>query len=101
MTTETKTEPKVDFSKVESLRRHMLITASQMAELFRVSRMTYYSWVRGKTVPRGVHRKTVRTVLKKLLDIMVTYNWPPPEVIASESKDRFARLQALLARQDA
>ena len=32
------------FSKIESLRRHMLMTKSQMARLLGVSRVTYYNW---------------------------------------------------------
>jgi DNA-binding XRE family transcriptional regulator len=38
----------LDFRKVEALRKHMLLTTSDMSELLKVSRMTYYGWVKGK-----------------------------------------------------
>jgi len=38
----------LDFTKVEALRKHMLLTTRDMAELLGVSRMTYYGWVSGK-----------------------------------------------------
>ena len=43
----------LDFSKVEALRRHMLLTTSDMAEVFGVSRMTYYGWVKGKPLRKA------------------------------------------------
>jgi DNA-binding XRE family transcriptional regulator len=42
----------LDFKKVEALRKHMLLTTSNMATLLEVSRMTYYGWVKGKPVRR-------------------------------------------------
>ena len=40
----------LNFKKVEALRKHMLLTTSNMAELLGISRMTYYGWVKGKPV---------------------------------------------------
>ena len=40
----------IDFAKVEMLRRHMLLSVSDMAKVFGISRVTYYSWVRGGNI---------------------------------------------------
>jgi DNA-binding transcriptional regulator YiaG len=88
-------QPPLDFTKVETLRRHMLLTTGDMSTLFGVSRMTYYGWVKGKPL-RKSNDVTVRRVLKQLLDIMKNHHWPMPEVIASEQRERFSRLQELL-----
>lgn len=87
----------IDFKKVESLRRHMLLTANDMSSLFGVSRMTYYGWIRGKP-PRKGNDGTVRTVLKQLLAVMVDDKWPVPEVIAMGQPQRKERLDELLKR---
>tara|TARA_R100001510_G_C7640432_1_gene198111 strand:- start:1379 stop:1663 length:285 start_codon:yes stop_codon:yes gene_type:complete len=85
----TKTPP-LDFKKVEALRKHMLLTTGNMAELLGVSRMTYYGWVKGKPV-RKKNEDKVRDILRKLLSIL-NDGWPQPEVIALEQKMRFERL---------
>lgn len=87
----------LDFTKVEALRRHMLLTTDNMASLFGVSRMTYYGWVRGKVL-RKSSEATVKVVLKKLLNIMVEDKWPSPDVIAMEQPQRKERLDELLKR---
>ena len=88
-------QPPLDFAKVETLRRHMLLTTGNMSTLFGVSRMTYYGWVKGKPL-RKSNDVTVRRVLRQLLDIMKNHQWPMPEVIASDQRERFSRLQELL-----
>tara|TARA_R110000823_G_scaffold171108_2_gene303628 strand:- start:65 stop:349 length:285 start_codon:yes stop_codon:yes gene_type:complete len=80
----------LDFKKVEALRRHMLLTNSNMAELLGVSRMTYYGWVKNKPV-RAKNDAKVRDILRKMLGIL-NDGWPQPEVIALEQKQRFERL---------
>jgi len=88
-------QPPVDFTKVETLRRHMLLTTGNMSTLFGVSRMTYYGWVKGKPL-RKSNDIVVRRVLRQLLDVMKNHQWPMPEVIASDQRERFSRLQELL-----
>ena len=88
-------KPPLDFAKVEALRKHMLLTTSDMAELLGVSRMTYYGWVRGKAI-RKSNDESVRTMLRRLLDVMTRHSWPTPEVIASDQKQRKERLVAIL-----
>ena len=68
----------LDFKKVEALRRHMLLTTSNMAELLGVSRMTYYGWVKGKPV-RKKNDERVRDMLRKLL-VTMENGWPMPEL---------------------
>jgi DNA-binding XRE family transcriptional regulator len=90
MTTNT-----LDFTKVEALRKHMLLTTRDMSELLGVSRMTYYSWVAGKPM-RETNRLYVRTMLKRLLAVMTDHKWPMPEVISADQKFRKERLIELL-----
>ena len=85
----------LDFTKVEALRKHMLLTTSDMAELLGVSRMTYYGWVAGKP-PRKTNDAKVRAMLKRLLVVMTEHNWPAPEVIAASPQWRKQRLLELL-----
>ena len=85
----------LDFTRVESLRKHMLLTTSDMAQLLGVSRMTYYAWVKGGLL-RSANDTAVRVMLKRLLNVMTTHSWPMPEVIASSQKQRKERLMAIL-----
>lgn len=84
-----------DFTRVEALRKHMLLTTKDMSELLGVSRMTYYGWVNGKSI-RKSNEESVKTMLRKLLTIMTEHGWPMPEIIAADQKQRKARLEELL-----
>tara|TARA_R100001530_G_scaffold1663_1_gene2947 strand:+ start:958 stop:1242 length:285 start_codon:yes stop_codon:yes gene_type:complete len=88
----------LDFKKVEALRKHMLLTTSNMAELLGVSRMTFYGWVKGKPVRRKNDAR-VRNILRKLLSSMES-GWPQPKVIALEQKERFKRLLEILNEKE-
>lgn len=90
--------PPLDFAKVEALRKHMLLTTGNMAQLLDVSRMTYYGWVKGKAI-RKKNDEKVREVLRQML-AMLSDGWPQPEVIALDQKDRFQRLLEILDKQD-
>jgi len=85
----------LDFTKVEALRKHMLLTTRDMAELLGVSRMTYYGWTQGKPM-RKTNQLFVRGMLKRLLAVMTDHGWPMPEVIAADQKLRKERLIELL-----
>jgi hypothetical protein len=85
----------LDFTKVEALRKHMLMTTTDMASLLGTSRMTYYGWVRGKPL-RKSSDEYVRLMLKRLLAIMTDHQWPTPDVIAMEQPQRRQRLDELL-----
>jgi DNA-binding XRE family transcriptional regulator len=93
----TPNQTPIDFTKVEALRKHMLLTTNDMASVFGVSRMTYYGWVRGKPL-RKSSNEAVRTVLKQLLSLMVDDKWPTPDVIAMEQKQRKERLDECMKR---
>jgi DNA-binding transcriptional regulator YiaG len=92
---QTMPKQNLDFTKVEALRKHMLLTTQDMSSLLGVSRMTYYGWVRGKPV-RQNNTEFVKGMLKKLLTIMTEHQWPKPEVIAMEQKQRKQSLDKLL-----
>jgi DNA-binding transcriptional regulator YiaG len=92
---QTMPKQNLDFAKVEALRKHMLLTTQDMSSLLGVSRMTYYGWVRGKPV-RQNNTEFVKGMLKKLLTIMTEHQWPKPEVIAMEQKQRKQSLDKLL-----
>lgn len=87
----------IDFTKVEALRRHMLLTTSDMSELLGVSRMTYYGWVKGKPI-RKSNDEIVRAMLRRLLVAMSEHGWPTPEVIAADQRQRKELLLELLNR---
>lgn len=92
-------KPPLDFVKVEALRKHMLLTTQNMAELLGVSRMTYYGWVKGKAIRQSNDEK-VREVLKQLLMVMSEHQWPTPEVIALDQKQRLERLLEILNKPE-
>ena len=94
MQTTPKPRPPLDFAKVEALRKHMLLTTSDMASILGVSRMSYYGWVQGKAL-RKTNEEHVRAMLRRLLAIMAN-GWPMPEIIAASQKQRKARLVELL-----
>lgn len=98
MTTE-KRVPAIDFAKVDALRKHMMLTTTNMAQLLGVSRMTYYGYVRGNA-PQRAKAEKVRAALKKLLHIMAEYNWPTPDVMEMEQQDRVNRLSELMESLD-
>jgi hypothetical protein len=83
--------PPLDFSKVETLRRYMLLTVTNMATLFGVSRMTYYGWVSGKSI-RKTNDLAVRRVLKQLLSIVSDEKWPTEEVVKASQTQRMQML---------
>ena len=84
----------LDFTKVEALRRHMLLSIRDISMVLGVSRMTYYGWLKGKPLRKSNDAK-VREQLRQWLDIMKE-GWPQPEVIALESVARRQRLLELL-----
>ena len=95
----TNEESKTWFAKVEELRKHMILTNANMAEVIGVSRMTYYSWVKGKPI-REKNFKKVQAALRKLLDIMTKYDWPKPSIIALEQSQRFDVLKDILKKYE-
>jgi len=89
------THSALDFPKIEVLRRHMLLTASDMAKILGVSRTTYNKWLRGTPV-RKKNEESAKVSLRKLLHIMAEHNWPTPDVVGLSQKQRLERLLALI-----
>jgi DNA-binding XRE family transcriptional regulator len=85
----------IDFAKVESLRRHMLLRNKDMAELMGVTRMTYYGWLKGKPL-RNKNDAKVRSTLRLMLVLLTEHGWPEPQVIAMSPDDRYAELLRLI-----
>ena len=88
----------IDFAKVEILRRHMLLSVSDMARVLGVSRVTYYSWVRGKQ-PRISNMARVKLKLKKMLSLLTEQGWPSTDILEMEQADRVQRLVELLGQE--
>lgn len=84
-----------NFAKVESLRKHMLLTTTQMSKLFGVSRVTYYAWLSNRPM-RKSHEDNVRRVLKKLLGVLADHGWPSNEVVTMSNTKRMEHLQSLI-----
>lgn len=86
----------LDFTKVESLRQHMLLRKEDMASLLGVSRVTYYAWVGGKPLRKSNEANT-RAVLKKLLAVVTEHGWPTPTIRSMQQKHRLTALNELLS----
>lgn len=89
----------LNFTNVEALRVHMLLTTAQMAKLLGVSRVTYSGWVKGKSIRKG-NDTNVRVVLKKMFIIITDHKWPQPAIIAMPSIQRFKTLLEMLDKAE-
>lgn len=89
------TPNQLDFAKVEVLRRHLMLTTSDMSEVFGVSRITYYNWTKG-TPLRTKNLTNTKKIIRKLVAIVKEHNWPTEEVRQLDQKQRLQRLLALL-----
>lgn len=92
MTQQTTKTQKVDFGHIDSLRRHMLLTVSDMSKVLGVSRETYYTWLSGKGYPRPKRENYVRKRVRQLLYLLTEKEWPRPDVIAAHPKERLGKL---------
>jgi len=90
--------PTLDFTGVEALRKHMLLNLAQMATLLGVSRATYFGWTNGKPI-RKTNEAKARAQLKKMLVEVTENDWPTPEIIAMSGKQRMQTLLERLAAE--
>jgi transcriptional regulator with XRE-family HTH domain len=58
----------IDFSKVEILRKHIGLSIDDVAVAMEVSRVSYYSWLRGGGMRKGTASRA-RKIIKILLDL--------------------------------
>jgi len=89
------THKPLDFNQVEALRKRMLLTVANMADLLGVSRQGYYGWKRGGAVHKDRDAE-VRGRIKSLLSALLDYGWPTPEAMGMENAERFKALKTLL-----
>lgn len=82
-------------SKLELVRKHLLLSPADMAVIIGVSRVTYYNWVKGKPL-RGKNKDKVQAALRKLLVLVTQKKWPTPETRALEPAMRQAQIVALM-----
>lgn len=93
------THKSIDFNKVEILRRHMMLTAADLADIFQVSRQTYNNWLQGKPL-RPTNEKHVKRTIRQLLAIVKEQNWPDEAVRNLDQRARVQRLLVLLRYSD-
>jgi len=94
----TDTPSGIDFAKVETLRRHMLLSVADMAKVLGVSRVTYYNWVKGGVI-RPTNLKKLKASLKRLLALVTQNKWPTSNVLAMEAPQRLQHLLELLGQE--
>jgi DNA-binding transcriptional regulator YiaG len=92
------TNKPLDFSQIDTIRRRMLLTVQDIAELFGVTRATYYGWLKGKPLRKN-NDEAVRVMLRRLLSVVSQHKWPSPTARAANQKQRRDMLVALLNQQ--
>ncbi len=90
--------PPVDFAKVDMLRKHMLLSVTDIAKVFGVSRMTYYTWLKGGGM-RATTTPRVKKRLRALLAVMKEHQWPNNEVLVMPPPKRVEHLLELLGQE--
>lgn len=98
MTQKQSKSTKVNFVQVDSLRKHMLLTVSDMSKVLGVSRETYYTWLADEGYPRPKREVYVKERVRQLLLLLTEKDWPPPHVIASSQKERLSKLLDVIGR---
>lgn len=91
----TSEERAISFAKIDSLRKHMLLSKTQMARLLGVSRVTYHNWQSAGQLPTRGSGYT-KKVLREMLRIMIDHSWPTPQVVAMTPDERLEELQRLI-----
>lgn len=89
---------RLDFGKVEALRRHMLLSVKDICKYLGVSRETWYNWQRG-CYPRPPMERKLKAHVRELLTVLTEESWPTPDVIAADPKDRLEMLLAVTKRR--
>jgi len=87
----------LNFEQVETLRRNMLLTSSQFAELLGVTRQSYYNYLNGKSTPSSGRLEKIKKTVRQCAHLVVTSGWPSGDIIGARSDYRFEVLKGELA----
>lgn len=84
----------IDFSKIEKLRKQMMLSQKDMAELLSVSRQQYINYVNGKFRPRKNKAEHITRVVSKVVDLLLEGKYVT--ITGLSFSERYERLKALL-----
>ena len=93
------TDVAIDFDKVETLRKHLLLSKTHMAEVLGVTRVSYHQWLLN-TRPTRKSIDKLKVSLQKIIEVMTAENWPDTEVLGMSSARRKEHLLALMSVPD-
>lgn len=85
----------LDFAKVDALRKHMLLTVESMCALLKVSRVSYYNWLKGAKV-RKTKADHIRRVIKDMVFLISNNQWPNSAVFVADQATRLVMLEEVL-----
>lgn len=89
------TPNRIEFDKIEAVRKRLQLTQNDMAIAFGVSRLTYIKWVKGGAV-RPTNAGRIRDTMLKIAALVRTGQWIIQDVAALPPDIRNQRLLALL-----
>lgn len=89
----------IDMDKIEALRKYMLLTIDSLVKLYGVSRVSYYNWLRGKTI-RAATASRVRRVTRHLATCVAQHGWPNEMAFVASQSERLKMLEDLIATLD-
>ncbi len=75
-------------TKVEALRKTMLLTTGNMADLLGVSRTAYFNWRSGRSSIRVRKEAEAKDIIKRLLNELKA-GWPEPEIRGMTNEERY------------
>lgn len=84
----------IDFSKVEKLRKQMMLSQKDMAELLSVSRQQYINYLNGKFSPRKSKAEHISGVVNRVVDLLLDGKYVT--IAGLSFSERYERLKALL-----
>ena len=84
----------IDFSKIEKLRKQMMLSQKDMAELLSVSRQQYINYINGKFSPRKSKAEYISGVVSKVVDLLVEGKYVT--IAGLSFSERYERLKTLL-----
>ena len=83
-----------DFIELESLRKQMLLSISDLSSILGTSRMSYYTWLKGGNIHKS-NIKKINSKINQLKGVVSKYEWPK-DILELEPKERKVKLIELL-----